>query len=59
MLGQQLLKVPEAAQVLRLKPKTVYKLAASGVVPSVRISGSVRIPAAGLQRLIDGKTRKA
>ncbi len=42
------LTVKEAAVVLRLAPSTVYRLTRAGIVESVRVGGSVRIPARAL-----------
>jgi excisionase family DNA binding protein len=36
------LKVAEVAQLLAVTPQHIYKMAASGRIPSFRISGSVR-----------------
>lgn len=38
----KLLRAVEAAIRLAISPKTVYKLAAEGFLPSVRFAGSVR-----------------
>ena len=39
---KEVLSVYEAAELLRLHPKTVYKLAASGQIPGKRIGNSWR-----------------
>lgn len=44
-----LLKAEEVAEQLRLSKAQVYALIAEGVLPSVRIARSVRIPAAALE----------
>jgi excisionase family DNA binding protein len=36
------LKVAEIAKLLGVTPQQIYKMAASGTIPSFRISGSVR-----------------
>jgi excisionase family DNA binding protein len=36
------LKVAEVAELFRVTPQHIYKMAASGRIPSFRISGSVR-----------------
>jgi excisionase family DNA binding protein len=46
---QGFLTVKEAAATLRLSPNTVYRLTRSGVVESVKVGGSVRIPARALE----------
>jgi excisionase family DNA binding protein len=48
------LKVAEIAELLSVTPQHIYKMAARGSIPSIRISGSVRFDpdevAAWLQR---------
>jgi excisionase family DNA binding protein len=46
---QGFLTVKEAAVALRLSPNTVYRLTRSGIVESVKVGGSVRIPARALE----------
>jgi excisionase family DNA binding protein len=43
-----LLTVPEAAEALAISRSKLYELLAAGVVASIRIDGSRRIPLAGL-----------
>ncbi len=43
------LTVREAAATLRLAQSTVYRLTRTGVIESVRLGGSVRIPARALE----------
>jgi excisionase family DNA binding protein len=45
---RRFLTVKEAAATLRLSENTVYRLTRSGVIESVRVGGSVRIPARAL-----------
>lgn len=45
---QGFLTVKEAAATLRLSPNTVYRLTRSGVIESVKVGGSVRVPARAL-----------
>jgi excisionase family DNA binding protein len=45
------LTVKETAARLRLSENTVYRLTRSGVVESVKVGGSVRIPARALDPL--------
>ena len=44
-----LLKPAEAAQLLNVGVSTVYDLAAKGMLPSIKIGKSVRIPKAELE----------
>ena len=41
--GTELLTVREAAQLLRVSTATIYRMCATGVVPSVRVLNSIRI----------------
>ena len=55
----QLLTANEAADALRVTPRTVRRWARQGTIPSVRIgdgpSGPVRIPRQGLRHLINAR----
>ena len=46
-----MLTVPEVAATLRVDPATVYRWCRSRDLESVRVAGTVRIPAAALERL--------
>jgi excisionase family DNA binding protein len=52
-----LLTVPEAAEALAISRSKLYELLAAGVVPSIRIDGSRRIPLAALETYIAGLLR--
>ena len=56
--GQEplLLRVEEAARMLRLGRATVYMLVASGELPCVRIGRAVRVPTEALRRWIETHT---
>lgn len=43
----------EAAAVLGLAPVTVYRMAADGRLPSVRVGRTVRVPTAHLLELLE------
>jgi excisionase family DNA binding protein len=51
----QLCKPAEAAKILDMGLSTVYRLAANGVIPSMKISGAVRFDKAALARFIQEK----
>lgn len=51
---REYLTVVEVATVLRLSKMTVYRLIATGELPSVRIGRSIRIPHAAAKALIEG-----
>lgn len=50
-----LLTVPEAAEALAISRSKLYELLATGVVASIRIDGSRRIPLAALETYIAGR----
>jgi len=47
-----LLTVREAADLLRLRPVTIYRLCAEGMLAHVRVSNAIRISLAALDALI-------
>jgi excisionase family DNA binding protein len=47
-----LLTVPEAAEALAISRSKLYELLASGVIASIRIDGSRRIPLTALEEYI-------
>jgi excisionase family DNA binding protein len=47
-----LLTVPEAAAALAISRSKLYELLAAGIVPSIRIDGSRRVPVAALHAYI-------
>lgn len=49
-----LLKIPEVANILKLSENRVYVLTKQGVIPSVRVSGSVRVLQDDLEKYIKG-----
>ncbi len=53
-LGERLLLRPsEAAEAIGVSRSKAYVLIASGVLPSVRVGGCVRVPVAALKSWID------
>lgn len=50
--GARLLTVGEAAYALNIGKRSLWRLIASGELPSVRIGRSVRVPIEGIDRLI-------
>ncbi|WP_433227955.1 helix-turn-helix domain-containing protein [Actinomadura formosensis] len=54
-----LLTVPEAAKALAISRSKLYELLASGVLRSVRIDGSRRIPLNALNDYIDALMEEA
>jgi excisionase family DNA binding protein len=53
-----LLKPGEAAESLGIGRSKVYELIASGTVPSLKIGGSVRVPAQALRRWVEGQLKQ-
>ena len=49
---QRLLTVEEAAERCRISRQTYYRLARAGIVPAVRIGGSIRVDEAELEGYI-------
>lgn len=53
------LKVAEVAELLSVTPQHIYKMAASGRIPSFRISGSVRFDSAQVATWLQSKQTAA
>jgi excisionase family DNA binding protein len=51
-----LLTVHEAAELLRVRPVTIYKLCSIGRLPHLRISNAIRISRIDLERMLQGTT---
>jgi len=47
-----LLKPMEAAQLISCGRAVIYKLIADGTIPSVRLSGTLRVPMEGLRQWV-------
>lgn len=53
---ERLLKIPAAAEVLNLRPKTLRAWMAARRIGYIRVGGAIRIPASEVQRIIaEGK----
>lgn len=52
-MDKLLLKPAEVCQLTGMGKSKVYELLAAGVIPSVRIGGSVRVPAERLRKWIE------
>ena len=57
MEDRLLLRPMEAARALGISRSKVYDLLARGVIPSLRLDGSIRVPAIQLQAWIDAQLR--
>jgi excisionase family DNA binding protein len=53
------LKADEVAEVIGLGRSKTYQLVQQGIIPSVHIGKSRRVPAVALQRWIDERTAEA
>jgi excisionase family DNA binding protein len=53
-LVPRLLTVEEAAERCRISRPTYYRLASAGLVPGLKIGGSIRVPAEQLETLMRG-----
>ena len=56
---KQFLKPPEISPLLGVSLSRVYQLIATGVVPSVRIGGSLRIPRCAWERWLTAQSERA
>jgi excisionase family DNA binding protein len=52
----ELLTMDEVCVVLQLSRNTVYELARSGDVPTIRFGRQLRTPRAALEQMMDGST---
>jgi excisionase family DNA binding protein len=57
-LTRLLLRPAEAAEILGLGRSKAYELIASGVLPSVRIGKSIRVPAESLRQWVSDQLSK-
>jgi len=55
--GRLLLTVPEVAEALAISRSKLYELLAAGVVASIRVDGSRRIPLAALESYIAARLK--
>jgi excisionase family DNA binding protein len=53
-MGKMLLTVPEAAAALAISRSKLYELFAAGVVRSVRVDGSRRVPIGAIEDYVAG-----
>ncbi len=49
------LRVEEAARLLRVSPQTVYAACRAGTLPTVRVGRVLRLPRAAIERLLRGE----
>jgi excisionase family DNA binding protein len=45
-------RIPEIAEILRIRPATAYDYARRGIIPTIRVGRTVRVTEAGLAELL-------
>jgi excisionase family DNA binding protein len=58
-MSDEILTLPEVAQLLKVAEKTVYTMAQKGQLPAFKVGGQWRFRRADLDAWIDAKTRRA
>jgi len=58
-MSDEILTLPEVAQLLKVAEKTVYTMAQKGELPAFKVGGQWRFRRADLDTWIDAKTRLA
>ena len=58
-MSDEILTLPEVAQLLKIADKTVYTMAQKGDLPAFKVGGQWRFRRADLDSWIDAKTRRA
>ncbi len=58
-MSDEILTLPEVAQLLKVAEKTVYTMAQKGELPAFKVGGQWRFRRADLDAWIDAKTRRA
>jgi excisionase family DNA binding protein len=57
-MSDEILTLPEVAQLLKVAEKTVYTMAQKGDVPAFKVGGQWRFRRTDLDGWIDAKTRR-
>ena len=58
-MSDEILTLPEVAQLLKVAEKTVYTMAQKGELPAFKVGGQWRFRRTDLDTWIDAKTRRA
>ena len=53
-----MLRPKEVAEILSLSKQRVYQLCAAGILPSIRIGRSIRIPALEFEAWVETRTKR-
>jgi excisionase family DNA binding protein len=56
-MNDDILTIPEVAELLRIAEKTVYTLAQRGEIPAFKVGGQWRFSRGAIQAWIDDRTR--
>jgi len=56
-MNDDILTIPEVAELLRIAEKTVYTLAQRGEIPAFKVGGQWRFSRGAIQAWIDNRTR--
>lgn len=59
LITDEILTLPEVAQLLKVAEKTVYTMAQKGELPAFKVGGQWRFRRTDLDAWIDAKTRRA
>ncbi len=59
VLDSQLLKAQRVAEHLDISKSKAYQLMQAGTIPTIRIGGSLRVPAKALTKWIEANTKAA
>ena len=51
-------RATEVSKLLKLSRAKIYEMAAAGILPSIKVGRSIRIPAAALERWLEANTRE-
>jgi len=52
IIDEPFLTVPEAARLVRMSTKSIYRMIDAGQIPAIRVAGSIRIPTAWRDSLL-------
>jgi excisionase family DNA binding protein len=58
-MSDEILTLPQVAQLLKVAEKTVYTMAQKGGLPAFKVGGQWRFRRTDLDSWIDGQTRRA
>lgn len=56
---EKLLTIAEVAELLRLKPQTIYKMIRDGILTAIRVGAQWRVPEDKIQKWLDTQINNA